>query len=195
MKPFTAIFLVIAAAGLTFAGSASGESGVYAYPNGAQDEQLQTQDRFQCHTWAVDQSRFDPTSAQALPAPIHSAPPAQQRYRRNRGPLGIGDGGFFEGSGLLGDAATGAALGAAGGAIAGDAGEGAAIGALAATVFGSLNRASDRAPSRQSSTEYDHAHAREQARLDRLDSERREQHDNYKRAYGACMTARNYTVQ
>ena len=36
---------------------------------------------------------------------------------------------------------------------------------------------------------------RKQARLDRLDSERREQHDNYKRAYGACMTARNYTVQ
>ena len=51
----------------------------------------------------------------------------------------IGDGGFFEGGGIVGDAATGAALGAAGGAIAGDAGEGAAIGALASTVFGALS--------------------------------------------------------
>ena len=192
MKPFTAIYLVIAAAGLTFAGSASGESGVYAYPNGAQDEQLQTRDRFQCHTWAVDQSRFDPTSAQPLPARIHSDPPAQQRYRRNRGPFGIGDGGFFEGSGLLGDAATGAALGAAGGAIAGDAGTGAAIGAGIGAVVGAFHTLIS-SGNHQSQIEHEYnkkvtVYADQTAELKKLRSD-------YNRAISACLEGRGYTVK
>lgn len=179
-----------------FAAPLAAQTGVYAYPQAGQSEQQQSRDRFECHQWAVSQTGFDPTTAQPLPAqPGYSGPPPQSpQQRRASGPLNMGDGGFFEGTGMMGDAATGAALGAAGGAIAGDAGEGAAIGALAGTVFGALNRAGSSSQPRED-TRYDQVRAEEQARLDRLYIERREQNDNYQRAYGACMTARDYTVQ
>ena len=109
------IISVTAAVMLTADGFAAQQ--VFAYPNAGQTEAQQSQDRFECHQWSVAQSGFDPSSAAPL-APRPAAPPppgprtgySEPRQRRsNRGFLGIGDGG------VLGDAATGAALGAAGG--------------------------------------------------------------------------------
>ncbi len=197
MKSFTGILLGTAALGLAFVSGASAASDGYAYPVAGQVPEQQTQGRFECYTWAINQSGFDPTTAEPLPAPTHSDPTArrQDRHQRNRGLFGIGDGGFFQGGGLLGDAASGAALGAAGGAIAGDAGAGAAIGALASTLFGALNRARNTSTSRQPSADYDDALIREQARIDRLYRERRNQHDNYRSAYNACLAARGHAAQ
>ena len=126
----TLLALAVSCAPLT-----AGTQQVFAYPSAGQSEAQQSQDRFECHRWSVAQSGFDPSTApplQAQPAPPPPPDPyagyADQRSRsRKRGLLGIGDGGFFEGSGAVGDAAIGAALGAAGGAIAGNVGEGAAI--------------------------------------------------------------------
>ena len=189
--------MVTAALGLAFVSTASAISDGYAYPVAGQVSKQQTQERFECHAWAVNQSGFDPTAVEPLPGPTHSDPPAQRqgRQQRSRGPLGIGNGGFFQGGGLFGDAASGAALGAAGGAIAGDAGGGAAIGALAGALLGALNRTSQPSASVQPSAEYDDAHIREQARIDRLYGERRNQHDKYRRAYNACQTARDHAAQ
>jgi hypothetical protein len=176
---------------------------VFAYPNAGQTEQTQAQDRFECHQWSVSQSGFDPSSAAPLagaPAtPV--SPPVGSRYsdqrppQQGRGLLGIGDGGFFEGGGMVGDAATGAALGAAGGALAGDVGEGAAIGALASTVFGAFSRSSKpaQAPRPQPSPSQDHYRQQQQA-ANQQHNERIQRVDEYNRAFGACMTARDYTV-
>jgi hypothetical protein len=79
------------------------------YPAKGQSTEQQSKDRYECHTWAVKQSGFDPSTAQAAPA----SPQPQQRGEVLRG------------------GARGAAAGAAIGAIAGDAGKGAAIGATA----------------------------------------------------------------
>jgi hypothetical protein len=92
-------------------------SELYVYPNKGQSPEQQSRDRYDCHTWAVQQTGVDPTRAQAsTPTP----PPPK--------------GGVFKG------AARGAAVGAIGGAIAGDAGEGAAIGAATGGVIGGMKQ-------------------------------------------------------
>ena len=168
------------------------DTGVYAYPNAGQPVDQQDRDRWECQQWAIRETGFDPATAAPLPAAPYPPPPQQRQRQANSGPLGIGNGGFFEGSGAIGDAATGAALGAAGGAIAGNAGEGAAIGAVASTLFGALNRSSSR--SNQNSYE-DQRYSQQQYEHQRIMQDRQVQMTSYRRAYGACMTARNYTVQ
>lgn len=197
----TALLLTVALATWSIPHLAAAQR-VYAYPNAGQSEAEQSRDRFECHQWAVAQTGFDPSTAapvQAAPTP----PPDPSRgysdrrvaQQRDRGFLGIGDGGFFEGGGMMGDAATGAALGAAGGAIAGDAGQGAAIGAVASTLFGALSRSStprqQQAPARDPNQDY---YRQQQAAADRAHGERVERAAEYNRAYGACMASRDYTV-
>ena len=91
---------------------------LYIYPNKGQSQEQQSRDRHECHLWAVQQTGYDPTRAQATQAP--PPPPSQ--------------------GGALKGAAGGAALGAIGGAIAGDAGTGAAIGAATGGVFGGMRQ-------------------------------------------------------
>lgn len=171
-------------------------STIYAYPNAGQSADQQARDRFECHQWAVSQTGFDPTMAAPVASSSYPSRPAYDdrypsRQRQSGGLFGIGDGGFFGGSGALGDAATGAAIGAAGGAIAGNAGKGAAWGAIGGTLLGALTRAGqprdpDRPASRPVATPVPE---------NEVYAERRDQADAYVRAYGACMTARDYTVQ
>ncbi|MFZ2170518.1 MAG: glycine zipper family protein [Methylococcaceae bacterium] len=85
---------------------------VMVYPAKGQSNEQLSKDRYECHMWAVQQSGFDPSNAQASQA----SPPPQQR------------------GGVLRGGARGAAAGAAIGAIAGDAGKGAAIGATAGGI-------------------------------------------------------------
>jgi hypothetical protein len=96
---------------------AQGQQGIYIYPNNGQTQQQQDQDRYECHTWSVSQTGFDPTrpppSGPGAPPPTSS--PA-------RGALG------------------GAAVGAIGGAIGGNAGLGAAIGAGTGALIGGARR-------------------------------------------------------
>ena len=169
--------------------SAMAQSRMYAYPMAGQTQAQQDQDRWACHDWAVRQTGFDPTARQLQSAPQYSAAPPPSR---SSGPLGIGDGGMFRGSGALGDAATGAGLGAIGGAIAGNAGKGAAIGALTTTLFGAVRRSNRR--------QQDEAWRRQQqadAYYQQQQRTRQRQIDmqGYDRAWGSCMSARNYRVQ
>ncbi|MCP5146311.1 MAG: hypothetical protein H6978_15990 [Gammaproteobacteria bacterium] len=178
---------------------AAGNS-VYAYPNANQSQPQQSQDRYECNQWAVNESGFDPTRAEPVAQSVYSTQQRAQASRtgkdRDTSILGIGDGGVFKGSGALGDAATGAAIGAAGGAIAGNTGKGAAWGAVGGTILGALTRAgsdSDRSSRRTSSRDY--RREAERAEYERQVAEREAQMDDYRRAFSACMTARNYTVQ
>jgi hypothetical protein len=114
---------------------------LYMYPNQGQSAEKQSRDRYECHTWAVQQTGVDPTAAQmAQTAPPPSAPQGQ----------------------VLRGAAGGAALGAVGGAIAGDAGKGAAIGAATGGLFGAMKRHShvrqeEQAIAQQAATAQQHA--------------------------------------
>lgn len=91
---------------------------LYIYPNKGQSAEKQSRDRYECHGWAVQQTGFDPTMAEATQSP----PPPPPR------------GGVFKG------ATRGAAVGAIGGAIGGDAGKGAAIGAATGGVVGGMRQ-------------------------------------------------------
>lgn len=90
------------------------------YPAQGQPPDQQSRDRYECHTWAVQQSGYDPSSG--APAPQSSAPQGSVGRETLRG-------GF-----------RGAAAGAAIGAIAGDAGKGAAIGATAGGLKRGFNQ-------------------------------------------------------
>jgi hypothetical protein len=177
----------------------------FAYPNAGQTEAQQGQDRYECHQWSVAQSGFDPSSAAPLPArpaPLPPPPPqagySDQRQRSGGGGfLGMGSGGMFQGAGMLGDAATGAALGAAGGALAGDAGKGAAVGALAGTALGAFTRGTSAPAASAPPPSNDYYYQQQQAQAAQADQEyqqRMERVGEYNRAFSACMTARNYIV-
>ena len=87
---------------------------LYIYPSRGQSPEQQSRDRYECHTWAVQQTGFDPT--------VQAATPPQ--------------------GGVIRGAATGATVGVVGGAIAGDAGKGAAIGAATGGLIGGMRQAS-----------------------------------------------------
>lgn len=181
--------------------NSSAQSQIFAYPSAGQSEEQQSRDRFECHQWSVSQTGFNPSTAAPLPArtATRQVNPNQgysdrQQQQKSRGFLGIGDGGFIEGGGIVGDAATGAALGAAGGAIAGDAGEGAIYGALASTVFGALSRSSKPAQRSAPPPQNDYYQQQQQAQADQALMERLDRVDQYNRAYGACMRSRQYTI-
>src|SRR5580704_8629332 len=85
---------------------ASAQTDMFIYPAKGQSQSQQDKDRYECHSWAVQQTGFDPSKPQAA-----NAQPAQQ-YQPSKPHV-------IQGAGR------GAALGAVGGAITGSAGKGA----------------------------------------------------------------------
>lgn len=86
---------------------------MYVYPEKGQSAEQQQRDQGECHSWAVQQSGFNPGAPQVSGAP---------------------QGGAVRG------AARGAAAGAVVGAITGDAGKGAAAGAAGGALLGAMRR-------------------------------------------------------
>jgi len=140
-------------------------SDVIIYPAKGQSPEQQNRDRYECHTWAVQQTGFDPTKPQTA----QPAPPPQQA------PQG----------GVVRGAARGAAVGAVGGAIAGDAGKGAAVGAATGGMIGGMKKRDQQAQAAQAQSQ---AAAQQQAALS-------QQQAGYNRALGACLEGRGYTVK
>jgi hypothetical protein len=109
-KPHYKKFPPAAILGIAALLPAPAQAEVMVYPMQGQSNEQLSRDRYECHVWAVQQSGFDPSTAQAPQAAPQSQPQKGQVLR----------------GGMRGGAA-----GAAIGAIAGDAGKGAAIGATA----------------------------------------------------------------
>jgi hypothetical protein len=65
---------IVALPVLLLTGSARAQD-IYAYPAKGQSQAQQDRDRYECHSWAVKQTGFDPSRAQAS-AP--SQPPSNQ---------------------------------------------------------------------------------------------------------------------
>ena len=143
---------------------------VYVYPTAGQSPEQLDRDRYECHTWAVKQSGFDPSQGQVAPhqqVQVVGMPPP--------------------GTDVVAGATTGAVLGAVV-SRPGNAGGGAIIGAVAGAVLGA---ASENAREQQVNTiqhRYDQRDAQIAARLE-------QQASGYRRAIGACLEGRGYTVK
>jgi len=103
----------------------SAQTDMFIYPGKGQNQAQQDKDRYECHSWAVQQTGFDPSRPQSA-----NPQPAQQRQPS---PPPVVQG-----------AARGAALGAVGGAITGNAGKGAAAGAAMGGMVGGFRRRDER---------------------------------------------------
>jgi hypothetical protein len=138
---------------------------MFIYPAKGQSQEQQDRDRYQCHTWAVGQTGFDPINPQA------GAPAAagQQPYQPSQ-------------PHVLKGAGRGAALGAVGGAITGDAGKGAAAGAAMGGLAGGFRRRDEKI--NQAKQQPSSAQTAQQT-----------QRVAYQRAMAACMEGRGYTVK
>jgi hypothetical protein len=152
--------------GSAFVGSALAQQ--FVYPKNNQTPEQQKKDEFDCHTWAVQQSGYDPIAAsQTAPAQAPTGTPTAEK-----------------GSGVKG-AAKGAAAGAAVGAIAGDAGKGAAIGAAAGGVGGrarSKNKAED-------------AQQQQVAAANTANANTAALADKYNKARATCLDGKGYSVK
>jgi hypothetical protein len=136
----------------------------FIYPAKGQSQAQQDKDRYECHTWAAQQTGFGPTNPQTAT----SDAAASRRYQPSQ-------------PHVLKGAARGAALGAVGGAIAGDAGKGAGAGAAMGGLAGGFRRRDERKQQANAQASDTSAAASNQ-------------HTSYNRAMAACLQGRGYTV-
>lgn len=146
-------------------GTASAQSELIIYPSKGQSQEQQEQDKFQCYTWAKEQSGFDP-----MAPPTASTPPPQAEAKKG----GVGKG-----------AVRGGLVGVAAGAIAGDAGKGAAIGAASGALVGGMRRNDQVNKEKQSEQQWAQKEGAKYA----------QGRNGYNRAFSACMEGRDYTVK
>ena len=150
---------------LVLTGIANAQSGdLYIYPAKGQSQALQDKDRYECHSWAVKETGFDPSRPSTTVASSDQPKPYQPSQPH-----------------VVKGAARGAALGAVGGAITGNAGKGAAAGAAMGGLAGGFRRVDER---RQQA-------GQQQANAQAADNNSR---NSYNRAMAACLQGRGYTV-
>ncbi|MFT4173687.1 MAG: glycine zipper domain-containing protein [Rhodocyclaceae bacterium] len=142
---------------------------IYVYPAQGQDAQRTRRDRYECHNWAVGQSRYDPSAMPAPRAAYYQAPPAPS----------------YQDTAVL--AITGAAMGAA---VANphNAGTGAVVGAV---VGGLLGAASDATRQEEAQRQADLRNAA----ANRQYSQDSQRADAYRRALSACLEGRGYNIR
>ncbi len=149
----------------TYAVPAPPPQKVFVYPNNGQSAEQTDRDRYECHNWAVQQTGVDPSRADANPYERVVVQPANP-----------------PGSGTAAGAVTGAILGAL---IAGprNAGAGLILGGATGAIVGSSADASAANQARMT-----------QEQINASASAGRARADSYRRALGACLTGRGYTV-
>jgi len=156
---------------LTVFTAQAGGQDLMIYPAKGQSQQQMEKDKFTCHSFAKQQSGFDPTQTPPLTSAAAYPPPP-----------GSAAGGVVRGG------AGGAALGAAIGGIAGGwsgAGKGAAIGALTGGVFGGLRSQARNAQVAQAQQQV----AAQQA------AQYQQKRNDYNRATSVCLEAKGYAVK
>lgn len=177
MGRFRGMLTGLIAAAFSLGALPAAAQGLFIYPSKGQTQEQQSRDRYECHSWAVQQSGFDPSRSQIAQSNVASGRPPPSEAPR---------GGLFRG------AARGAALGAVGGAIAGNTGKGAAIGAATGALFGGFRRRNQRRQQAYQQQQYQ----RQQQLYQQQQAQASQQgRNNYNRAMGACLSGRGYTVK
>ena len=146
-------------------GSVSAQNELIIYPKKGQSKDQQDQDKYQCYTWAKEQSGFDP-----MAPPTTSTPPPQAKAKKG---------------GVVKGAVGGALLGVAVGAIAGNTGKGAAIGAASGGVVGGVRRSDQVNKEKQAEQQWAKKESTQYA----------QGRNGYNRAFSACMEGRDYVVK
>lgn len=138
---------------------------IFVYPKNGQSPEQTDRDRYECHTWAVQETGVDPSRASANPYERVIVQPANP-----------------PGSGTAAGAIGGAILGAL---IAGprNAGAGLILGGATGAIVGSSADASAQQQARMT-----------QAQLDQSAAEGRARANSYTRALGACLEGRGYSI-
>ena len=145
---------------------------LYAYPMNNQTRDQQERDRYECNAWAVKQTGFDPSGPNV---------PPHDRYR-------VVSAGPPPGEGTALGALTGAILGAAVSGP-GDTGAGLLFGAVAGGLVGTAAEQQQREAAAQQAQQMASARsAQDMAVIDQHAS-------NYRRALGACLEGRGYSVK
>jgi hypothetical protein len=142
--------------------------GLFIYPAKNQTKDQQAKDEQECYAWAGEQSKIDPAAPQA------NAESAAKAAKAATDSATAGA--------AVGGAARGAAGGAVVGAIAGDAGTGAAIGAVAGAAGGRRAKKSAEKQAGQQAKKQTEANSAQQT-------------ETFKKAMGACLEGRGYTVK
>ncbi|MDX1379934.1 MAG: glycine zipper domain-containing protein [Xanthomonadales bacterium] len=166
-----------------FASTASGQGQqslaatleVYVFPAAGQDVSQQSQDEAACYQWAVSNTGSDPFEVQKQAQADQQQAQAAQQQASQAG----------KGSGTRG-ALRGAAAGALIGEIASDdAGKGAAYGAAAGVLAGRhRGREQQQQAEQQVAAQSQQAQAASQAQI-----------DNFKKAFSACLEAKDYVAK
>ena len=149
----------------TYAVPAPPPQKIFVYPARGQSPEQTDRDRYECHVWAVQTTGVDPSRADANPYERVVVQPAN--------PPG-----------------SGTAVGAIGGAILGaliagprNAGAGLLVGGATGAIVGTAADASAQQQARQT-----------QAQINASAAEGRARADTYRRALGACLEGRGYTI-
>src|SRR5271170_4257219 len=149
----------------TYAVPAPPPQRVFVYPAHGQSPEQTERDRYECHVWAVQQTGVDPSRADASAYERVIVQPANP-----------------PGTGTAVGAITGAILGSI---IAGprNAGAGLVLGGATGAIIGSASDAQAQAQAQQT-----------QAQINQSQAAGRAQADSYRRAIGACLQGRGYTI-
>lgn len=147
----------------------------FRYPPEGRTEVQQRQDRFECHEWAVTQSKFDPVDIALVTASASANPQAARTPSSD---------GSSTGRSAIGGAAAGALVGEV---VSDDAGKGAVAGGAAGLLRGRM--ADRKAASEQASVEQ-----RAQEQQARQTQKLRAGQQAYEQARSTCFKARGYTV-
>ena len=135
------------------------------FPAKGQSQDQLEKDKFNCYSWAKNQTGFDPMKTPTASAPPPSDPGTSASPVRG--------------------AAGGALAGLAIGSLSGNAGKGAAIGAAGGGLVGGMRRRSHRQQQQ----------AREEQWVQQQAADYYHKRDRYNRAFGACMESKGYTVK
>jgi hypothetical protein len=138
------------------------------YPAKGQSQDQMERDKFECYSWAKNQSGFDPMKTPTAT----SAPPPKEKNVWGAGKTGIAGG------------ATGAIVGGIAGGGKG-AGRGALIGGAGGALLGGMRRSSQRNREDQTRQQWEQEQVNNYARG----------RNEYNRAFGACMEGRGYSVK
>ncbi len=144
---------------------------VYAYPTNGQTVDQQNRDRYDCFQWAIQQTGFDPSAPNI---------PPHDRIQVVTGPPAVPPG-----AGVATGAVTGAVLGALVSRPR-DAGAGALVGAVLGGVLGGAAESAQNQQAAQAQTVV--VDRQQNAQLERKAGD-------FKRAAGACLEARVYSVR
>jgi len=162
--------------------SVAASLGVYVFPAANQAAEQQATDESTCYQWAAGQTGTDPQAVSQQQAANQQQAQADQQAAQQTGKDAT------KGAGVRG-AARGAAAGAVIGEIADDdAGKGATYGAAAGAVSG---RRQARKAQSQAQTQ---AQSQAAAQAEQREAATEEQLANFKKAFGACLEGKQYTV-